>query len=345
MTAARPRAAHRGGHVVGGEAAAQERHRRARAAQRGAVARQQLGLLAEVLAREPQEVVDRALLAPRDAVAVVQEEDHGVAKLTSAGCREGRRRHPAPSAARALSRGRAGARSSRRPRRRAPKCSSSTTAPTRPRAPSPSATAPATCAHDAPRGLNAARNTALQATARRSSCFVDDDVEVRPGWLGALIAAAAAAPTSVGVFTGPIRARFEDHRFRACGREGPPITFLDLGPADRDCDHAWGANMAVRRSALERAGPFDEALELYGDEQEWQARLRPPAGASATSPAPRWTTAAPATTRACAPLCRAAYRARPGQPPLRRLQGHGPVAGARAARAGGLPAARPAAAA
>lgn len=32
--------------------------------------------------------------------------------------------------------------------------------------------------------------------------------------------------------------------------------------------------MAVRRAALERVGPFDEARELYGDEQEWQARLK-----------------------------------------------------------------------
>jgi hypothetical protein len=36
----------------------------------------QLRLLAEVLADEPQEVVDDALLAARRAVAVVQEEDH-----------------------------------------------------------------------------------------------------------------------------------------------------------------------------------------------------------------------------------------------------------------------------
>ena len=38
-------------------------------------------------------------------------------------------------------------------------------------------------AHDAPRGLNAARNTALDATDGDARCFVDDDVEVRPaGW-------------------------------------------------------------------------------------------------------------------------------------------------------------------
>ena len=132
--------------------------------------------------------------------------------------------------------------------------------------------------HDAPRGLNAARNTALQATDAPLVCFVDDDVEVRPGWLDALLAAAAACPDEVAVLTGPIHARFEGHRFRTCGREGPPITFLELGAADRDCDHAWGANMAVRRSAVQRVGTFDEARELYGDEQEWQARVKAAGG-------------------------------------------------------------------
>jgi len=128
-------------------------------------------------------------------------------------------------------------------------------------------------AHDAPRGLNAARNTALDHTDAELVCFVDDDVEVRPGWLEALCAAAEAHPDA-DVFTGPVFARFEDHPFRTCGREGPPITFLDLGPDDGDAPHAWGANMAIRRSAFERVGRFDPDRELYGDEQEWQDRLR-----------------------------------------------------------------------
>jgi GT2 family glycosyltransferase len=133
-------------------------------------------------------------------------------------------------------------------------------------------------AHDRGRGLNAARNTGARETTAGLLAYVDDDVEVRPGWLAALIVAAAAQPDDVGVFTGPIRARFEDHALPLCGREGPPITHLDLGPADQDCEHAWGANMAVRRSALRRVGPFDEARELYGDEQEWQARLKAAGG-------------------------------------------------------------------
>jgi Glycosyl transferase family 2 len=132
--------------------------------------------------------------------------------------------------------------------------------------------------HRAPRGLNAARNTALAATDAELVCFVDDDVAVRPGWLAALVRAAGECPDGVAVFTGPIHARFEGHRFRMCGREGPPITFLDLGPEDRDCEHAWGANMAVRRSAIERAGTFDVARELYGDEQEWQSRVKAAGG-------------------------------------------------------------------
>jgi GT2 family glycosyltransferase len=133
-------------------------------------------------------------------------------------------------------------------------------------------------AHAAARGLNAARNTALRESDGALLAYVDDDVEARPGWLAALLAAHAAAPPDVGALTGPILPRFEGHRFRTCGREGPPITALDLGPADRDAPHAWGANMAVRRAWVERVGPFDERLGLYGDEQEWQARLHAAGG-------------------------------------------------------------------
>jgi GT2 family glycosyltransferase len=133
-------------------------------------------------------------------------------------------------------------------------------------------------AHEAPRGLNAARNTGIDATGADLLVFVDDDVEVRPGWLDALVGAAEELGEDYGAFTGPIHARFEDHPLRLCGREGPPVTALDLGPADTDTDHAWGANMTLRRSALARAGRFDEARELYGDEQEWQARLRAAGG-------------------------------------------------------------------
>jgi hypothetical protein len=74
------------------------------------------------------------------------------------------------------------------------------------------------------------------------------------------------------VFTGPIRPRIEGHRYRSCGREGPPITFLDLGREDVDTARGWGANFAVRRAALDAVGRFAEHLVGGGDEEEWQAR-------------------------------------------------------------------------
>jgi GT2 family glycosyltransferase len=123
----------------------------------------------------------------------------------------------------------------------------------------------------APHGLNVARNAGLRATTGPLVVYVDDDVAVDPGWLDALLAAAGAAP-EVDVFTGPIRARLEGRAPRACGREGPPITALDLGPTDGWAPHAWGANMAIRRRAFAAAGEFDETRSGGGDEEEWQRR-------------------------------------------------------------------------
>ncbi len=133
-------------------------------------------------------------------------------------------------------------------------------------------------AHATPQGLNAARNTAIASTDAELLVFVDDDVAVRPGWLAALAEAATRLPADVGVLTGPIVPRIEDHRFRACGREGGPVTGQDFGPDEVDCPHAWGANMTIRRSAIERVGSFDATRELYGDEQEWQARWKASGG-------------------------------------------------------------------
>jgi GT2 family glycosyltransferase len=127
-------------------------------------------------------------------------------------------------------------------------------------------------AHEAPRGLNAARNTGASATSGELIVFVDDDVEAPAEWLRALLDAAEAA-RGADVLGGPIRARLEGCRVPMCGREPPPVTALDLGADDATTERVWGANMAVRRVALERVGPFDESLDLYGDEEEWQGRV------------------------------------------------------------------------
>src|SRR6185437_7511692 len=127
--------------------------------------------------------------------------------------------------------------------------------------------------HPRPLGLNVARNTGVERSSGEVVVFVDDDVEVSEGWLAALLGAASAHP-AVEVFTGPIRPRREGSPPLSCGREGPPITSLDLGPRDTPTRFAWGANMAIRRAALDRVGHFEVSLEYGGDEQEWQERLR-----------------------------------------------------------------------
>jgi glycosyltransferase involved in cell wall biosynthesis len=132
--------------------------------------------------------------------------------------------------------------------------------------------------HGVRRSLNAARNTGLREAAAPLVAFVDDDVLVPPGWVDALVEGAKRHPEAEA-FGGPIRARFEGHAPRGCGREDPPITTLDLGSQDVEAEMVWGANFAVRRSAVERVGEFDESLDRsHGDEEDWLLRLRAAGG-------------------------------------------------------------------
>ena len=132
--------------------------------------------------------------------------------------------------------------------------------------------------HGERRSLNAARNTGLREAAAPLVAFVDDDVLVPPRWLDALVEGAERNPEAEA-FGGPIRARIEGHAPRGCGREDPPITTLDLGSEDVETEMVWGANFALRRSAVERVGEFDESLDRsHGDEEDWLLRLRASGG-------------------------------------------------------------------
>jgi GT2 family glycosyltransferase len=92
-----------------------------------------------------------------------------------------------------------------------------------------------------------------------------------------MLAGAGAAPDH-DVFGGPIRARLEGGGPRSCGREAAPITTLDLGPEDQDTTFVWSANMALRRSAYDRVGPFDETIHGRGEEEDWEQRYRAAGG-------------------------------------------------------------------
>jgi glycosyltransferase involved in cell wall biosynthesis len=126
---------------------------------------------------------------------------------------------------------------------------------------------------DARRGLNCARNAGIGAAASDLIVLTDDDVSAPRGWLRAMVEGARRHPDAEA-FGGRIRARFEGAPPRGCGREDPPVTTLDLGPEDTPAEHVWGANMALRRAAVERIGGFDETMQGGGDEQEWLERLR-----------------------------------------------------------------------
>ncbi len=128
-----------------------------------------------------------------------------------------------------------------------------------------------------PGGLNAARNAGVGATTAELVAFLDDDVYAPPGWLQAVVDGVSRHPDA-DAFGGPIRARFEGRTPSSCGRETAPITTLDLGDRDIEARTVWGANMAIRRAALERLGPFDESVAGHGDEEDWLLALRATGG-------------------------------------------------------------------
>ena len=154
--------------------------------------------------------------------------------------------------------------------------------------------------HPRPLGLNAARNTGVQRSHADLVVFVDDDVRVRAGWLEALLRA-ARENADVDVFTGPVTACLEGPAPRTCGRERPPITTLELGPRDTDAEYAWGANMAIRRSALERVGPLTSVSSTAATSRSGRIACAHSgrARASCMSLTQRSSTDAAARTRGC----------------------------------------------
>lgn len=124
-----------------------------------------------------------------------------------------------------------------------------------------------------PSGVNAARNAGLSHAGGDPICFVDDDVEAPPSWLGAMVAGAQRHPDA-GCLGGPIRLRLEGATPRLCGREPLGETELDLGSVDKETTLLYGTNLAARRQAIRDAGGFRSDLSGPGDEREWQYRLR-----------------------------------------------------------------------
>lgn len=120
-------------------------------------------------------------------------------------------------------------------------------------------------------GLDVARNTGVRCSRGAIVAFTDDDVRVEPDWAGRV--GHAFADTDIDALVGlvlpavldtPAQVIFEQHW--SLGRGCVPAVY---GPAFFAARRSrgvpvWeigaGANMAFRRTALHRAGPFDERL-------------------------------------------------------------------------------------
>ncbi|MES2787347.1 MAG: glycosyltransferase, partial [Pseudomonadota bacterium] len=133
--------------------------------------------------------------------------------------------------------------------------------------------------HEARPGLSAARHAGARAARSELLTFIDDDVEVAPGWLDAVQAAFADPELSLlggpGIprFVGSVPAWFWDFISPAPGGGWMChwLSLLDLQDDVRgvDPEFIWGLNFSIRRDALERCGGFHPDLvpAVY---QRWQ---------------------------------------------------------------------------
>jgi glycosyltransferase involved in cell wall biosynthesis len=138
-------------------------------------------------------------------------------------------------------------------------------------------------------GLDIARNTGARSSTGEIVAYTDDDVVLHPRWLEQLVAAFDAP--AVWAVTGLVLpaelatpAQWHFERFWGFGRG---FERTDFGPdflrahEDYGCP-AWligaGASMAFRRETFERAGFFDERLDVgaagcSGDSEFWHRIL------------------------------------------------------------------------
>ncbi len=116
-------------------------------------------------------------------------------------------------------------------------------------------------------GVATARNAGLAAVDAPLIAFLDDDEAASPGWLAALLA--AAATTGADVVFGPIQGRAPDaapwlrpYLERFFGRAGPAADGLIDQP------FGCGNSLMARASALPGPAPFSVAADHIGGEDD-----------------------------------------------------------------------------
>jgi glycosyltransferase involved in cell wall biosynthesis len=108
-------------------------------------------------------------------------------------------------------------------------------------------------------GPAVARNLGWRAGAGRLVAFTDDDCEVAPGWLGALVPRLRQAPEHVAGIGGRVLPARDD-------RVSAYMTLHRILEPPASLRYVVTANCIFRRSALERVGGFDEAVRAPGGE-------------------------------------------------------------------------------
>lgn len=109
-------------------------------------------------------------------------------------------------------------------------------------------------------GASRARNAGMRASAAPIVAFTDDDCRPCPGWGDAL--ARALEDVDTDFVTGPVRSDRADGPALSVIEGATARTFLGADTDLRAIGH--GANMAVRRAAMDAIGGFDEGLGAGG---------------------------------------------------------------------------------
>jgi GT2 family glycosyltransferase len=111
-------------------------------------------------------------------------------------------------------------------------------------------------------GKSRAVNHGVRESQGELLAFIDDDVLVQPGWAAALVAAFArhSEPCALqGRIRMPAAVRADAELMRAIALRRTHV-MIDIEGEEHVPRALTGANMALRRSTLERAGLFNESL-------------------------------------------------------------------------------------
>jgi glycosyltransferase involved in cell wall biosynthesis len=130
-------------------------------------------------------------------------------------------------------------------------------------------------------GLSRARNIGTDIATGSIVAFIDDDCEARADWLQAVAYSFAEHP-EVGLVGGAVAApKVRPSGFASCPAFTPEHTIYDPVASGRRAPVGWdwiGANFAVRRTIMERVGPFDLYLGAgtvvpAGEDNDYKLRL------------------------------------------------------------------------